>query len=36
MNDNIPNQSMQFIELNDNQWKSIIPHLPKPSKTGML
>ena len=25
---------MQFIELNDNQWKSIIPHLPKPASTG--
>ena len=34
MNDNIPNQSMQFIELNDNQWKMIEQHIPKPAHTG--
>ena len=34
MNDNIPNQSMQFIELNNKQWNMIEQHIPKPAKTG--
>ncbi len=34
MNDNIPNQVMQFQEITNKQWSMMKPHLPKPARTG--